>query len=70
MDRHNPYERLPVQRVCAPEGMDDLSDRLAAAEVSKHGMASVVRELIVDDFAAVAILTPSGSKVHAHYSRM
>jgi hypothetical protein len=61
-----PYERLPVQRVCTPEGMDDLSDRLAAAEVSKHGMASIVREWVVDDFAAVAILTPSGPKIHAH----
>jgi hypothetical protein len=41
--------------------MDDLGNRLAAI-----GMAHVMRELVVDDFAAVAILTASGPKVHAH----
>jgi hypothetical protein len=45
--------------------MDDLSDGLAGL-----GMASVVRELVVDDFAVVAIFTPSGPKIHAHYSGM
>jgi hypothetical protein len=65
-----PHEGRTVQVIRPPEGVDDLSHRLAAAEVSKHGVAGVVCEWVVDDFAAIAILTPSGPKVHAHYSGM
>jgi hypothetical protein len=41
--------------------MDDLSDPLTAV-----GVAHVMGELVVDDFAAIAVLTTGGSKVHAH----
>jgi hypothetical protein len=60
-----PYEGLTVQFIRPPEGVDDLSHRLAAV-----GVAGIGRERVVDDFAAVAILTASGPQVHAHYSRM
>jgi hypothetical protein len=60
-----PYERLTVQPLCAPEGVDDLSHRLAAV-----GVAYVVRERVVDDCAAIAVFASSGPQVHAHYSRM
>jgi hypothetical protein len=56
-----PYQGLAVQRIRSPEGMDDLGRGLAAL-----GMAHVMGELVVDDLAAVAILAPSGPKVHAH----
>ena len=59
------HEDLPLQLVCPPEVMDDLSDGLA-----RVGVAGIVRELVVDDFAAVAIITPSGPKIHAHNSGM